>query len=69
MTSNKLWPGYGALLASGPLCCTCKQEVADVPTSAAKDFKVYCSERCRPAFTGDVVHVPGRFDSMGLRNR
>jgi hypothetical protein len=63
------WPGYGSMIASGPLCATCKQEVDGVPMSAAKDFKVYCSERCRPSAPDDLLQVAGRFDSMGLRNR
>lgn len=63
------WPGYGDMLTSGPLCTTCKQEVADVPKSAAQDFKVYCSERCRPSTSDGLLNVPGRFDHLKLRGR
>lgn len=54
--------------AYGPECCRCGQRVPGVPEGAAKDFKVYCSERCIPTPSVDWVSVRGRFDGMKLRN-
>lgn len=56
-------------VSDAPPCATCKQGVPDVPKSAAKEFAVYCSDRCRPSTPPDLLSVRGRFDSLKLRNR